>query len=505
MAGLTLARQLRQARNDLSIAIVEHRQFPMPEAAHKVGESSVEIAAHYLSEVLDLREHLETEHLPKFGLRLFLRGETPIADDLSHYDEIGVSRVLPVPTYQLDRGRLENHLAEEALRTGIDIYDASTVRRVELGKQDHAITLRHNQQEVELRARYVVDTTGRRAWLRQQEQIERAVRHDNHAVWCRVPGDVDLDRLSSDPAWLQRCAGTPRRLSTNHFSGPGYWLWLIPLASGFTSVGLVFDPKRVALDEVNSYSGLMTWLRGEHPLIEYQLTDVEPVDFHVMQNYARGSRKMFDPDGWMISGDAGMFADPFYSPGADFIAFANLFITDIIVNDKPAASYRQHEKHFMSFFSNTLSLYKAQYGGFGDRNMMFIKTTWDYSYYWGPLAKLFFTQRCIDEKFMQSHGEDLFAAAKLNTAMQQQFRKMARSARRVGGQGIFYDHHCLDYFHQLKDELLLQDHAMVGAQLKASVQRLQAIAQQLGEEITRAAAGGEISTPAKLNQMAAFS
>ncbi len=42
-----------------------------PEAAHKVGESTVEIAAHYLRDILGLEEHLHTQHVRKFGLRMF--------------------------------------------------------------------------------------------------------------------------------------------------------------------------------------------------------------------------------------------------------------------------------------------------------------------------------------------------------------------------------------------------------------------------------------------------
>jgi len=101
-AGLTLAWQLHRRKPDLAIAVVEHRQFPVANATHKVGESTVEIASHYLAQELGLRDHLESEQLPKFGLRMFLRGEDKITQDLASYDEIGASRVLPIPTYQLD-------------------------------------------------------------------------------------------------------------------------------------------------------------------------------------------------------------------------------------------------------------------------------------------------------------------------------------------------------------------------------------------------------------------
>ena len=71
LAGLTLALQLRQARPDTSILVLERRSFPMPEAAHKVGESTVEISAEYFTNTLGLKEHILSEQLPKNGLRFF--------------------------------------------------------------------------------------------------------------------------------------------------------------------------------------------------------------------------------------------------------------------------------------------------------------------------------------------------------------------------------------------------------------------------------------------------
>ena len=62
MAGLTLALQLRRQHPELSIAAVDKTSRPMPEAAHKVGESSVELGSQYL-ERLGLREYLERNHL----------------------------------------------------------------------------------------------------------------------------------------------------------------------------------------------------------------------------------------------------------------------------------------------------------------------------------------------------------------------------------------------------------------------------------------------------------
>ena len=71
MAGLTLALQLKKVRPSIRFLVIEKQKHPVPEAAHKVGESTVEIAAHYLRDILGLEEHLHTQHVRKFGLRMF--------------------------------------------------------------------------------------------------------------------------------------------------------------------------------------------------------------------------------------------------------------------------------------------------------------------------------------------------------------------------------------------------------------------------------------------------
>ena len=63
LAGLTLSLQLRRRFPDLDILVLERRRHPVPEAAHKVGESSVEIAANYFDTVLGLGEHLAQRQL----------------------------------------------------------------------------------------------------------------------------------------------------------------------------------------------------------------------------------------------------------------------------------------------------------------------------------------------------------------------------------------------------------------------------------------------------------
>ncbi len=478
LAGLTLARDLGRRLPALDIAVVERSRFPVPEAAHKVGESTVEITSHYLARDLGLAEHLDREQLRKFGLRLFCRGDVPIARDVAAYDEIGPSAPLPIPTYQLDRGRFENHLARTWSGVGA-LHDGTTVRSIEVHRGAHRVVLRNpgEGRETTLRCRYLIDASGRRGFLRRSRGTARPARHRHHAVWFRLRGRVDVESLSTDGDWLSRCSGElPRCASTVHFTGPGYWLWLIPLASGATSVGLVFDPARVPLDEVRGRADLVRWLRLEHPLVAAELADGEALDHCVLQNYAVGNSQVFSEDGWATTGDASLFADPFYSPGGDFIALANTYVVDLIARGFPVERVDNYQRNYQAFFLNTMLLYRGQYAGFGDRRLIVAKTLWDYAFYWSILAKLFFSGRFTDLEFMRRNENLLQRAAALHARVQRLFRDQAANARRVGGEGRFFDHHAVPLFHELQLDLLEGDPGEDEKRLTRNLERLQAAA-----------------------------
>ena len=65
LAGLSMAMQLKLTRPDTRVLVTDKRTEPAPEAAFKVGESSVEVGAHYYREVGGMRDHLEQAQLRK--------------------------------------------------------------------------------------------------------------------------------------------------------------------------------------------------------------------------------------------------------------------------------------------------------------------------------------------------------------------------------------------------------------------------------------------------------
>ena len=132
LAGLCLARQLKLEAPDLTLLVIEKRRHPVREAAFKVGESSVEIGAHYFQQILGLEPHLRGAHLEKLGLRYFF----PHRDNREIHTrvELGPSCFPPVPSFQLDRGRLENYLLHAARDSGVEVVDGASVRAILLGR-----------------------------------------------------------------------------------------------------------------------------------------------------------------------------------------------------------------------------------------------------------------------------------------------------------------------------------------------------------------------------------
>ncbi|MEL7449501.1 MAG: NAD(P)/FAD-dependent oxidoreductase [Pseudomonadota bacterium] len=440
LAGLTLALQLRQRRDDLHVVVLERRREAPPQSIHTVGESTVEIGAHYLGGVLGQAEHLREKHLSKFGLRLFFGASD---GDLANADEVGASFPLETPTYQVDRGTLEAHLADEARRLGVEIRNGVRIGDVCLNGTRHRVGWRDGNEERALEPRWLIDTASRASPLKRHLNLAADNDHDGSAVWFRVAEKIRVDEWSSDADWLARTGNHKRWLSTNHLMGPGYWVWLIPLSTGATSVGIVADPALHAPAELRSYDHVLRWLDKHQPRLAGELRNCDLLDFHQLGRYSHGCKQVFSDDRWALSGESGVFLDPYYSPGTDFIAFSNSMLTDLVARERDGADMRLHsrlyQQMYFSFYRDTLQLYQGQYPGFGDSHLMALKTVWDFAYYWGILACLFFNGAMTDLDAMADVRNDVLLTQKNNRNLQRLFRERAAKRLTLPESGRFID------------------------------------------------------------------
>ena len=493
LAGLTLALQLRQRLPGLDVLVLERRPHPVPHACHKVGESSVEIGAHYFERTLGLRDHLQSAQLRKFGFRFFF---SEGRRDLNRVTELGASRPLPVPSYQLDRGIFENFLAEECTRRGVRFVDHALIRELQLaeGGAPHRVRWqRPGEPERTTESRWVIDACGRAGIIKRQLGLGMDNAHAAHAVWFRIAERIAIDDWFDDPAWRARCDTPTRWLSTNHLCGAGYWVWLIPLASGSHSVGIVADPRFHPLECMNTFERAMEWIAEFQPALFDDLDGKRDKlqDFAFFKRFSHDCRQVFSADRWALAGESGRFLDPFYSPGSDFIAIGNTYITDLVARDhaglRLGAHTQLYEQIFRSFYDSTLALYTDQYGLFGDPEVLPAKVIWDYTYYWGVLAQLFCHERLTDLAALSNLRDELKQCQALNVAVQDFLREWGRVGARRNAP-VMLDQAAMPWFVELNGSLLEgTDDAGFRARLRANVTRLHALAAEIAE---RGAADG---------------
>ena len=412
LAGLTLALQLKRARPETSVFVAERRQGPAPEAAFKVGESTLEIGAHYFGQVLGLADHIEAEQLPKMGVRFFF----PAGDksDIAVRAEYGPPFRPALPTYQLDRGRFENELADRARTAGVDLFDGCKVEDVDLDADGHRVRASRDGRDVAVTARWVVGATGRASFMRRKLQLDKDVPHAINSAWFRLAGELDPEDWSDDAEWLGRMSERGlRRLSTNHLIDEGYWVWLIPLSSGSTSIGIVADPRKHPFDRFNTLDGALDWIAANEPQLARALEGrrEEIVDFLKVEHYSHGCKRVFSPERWCVTGDAGAFIDPLFSPGSDFIGMSNSFITDLILTDlagEPIEARAEFSNDFyLRYFDAWLTHHQDVYPTFGNALATILMFGCYRMTYFGLSVLLFYENKLTDPDFLRQVEDEL--------------------------------------------------------------------------------------------------
>jgi len=388
LAGLCLAKQLRDAQPTLSVLVCERIRSPLPAAAFKVGESSVEVGAYYMSEVVELRDYLNSRQLEKLGLRYFY----PSVGDLSEEPEFGVARFLPAKSYQLDRGTLEDHLRQVAADAGATLIQGVNVEDIRLGAgvDPHVVTYRDiggDTTSKSVSCRWVIDAMGRRKFLRNKLHLEKSFQRRHNAVWFRLAGRLDVDAVvtASRTEWHERVRDA-RWHSTNHFMFDGGWVWAIPLFPDQTSVGIVTTEALHSLESFNTIEKALDFVSARVPEFDAPMRALRVLDFLALRNYSYSALKVFSLDRWACVGEAGTFADPYYSVGSNMIAYANGFVVKMIGDDcngcLEGAFVDHANRWFLSLAETLTNNIQVSYPFHGNPVLMALKTIWDFYIGW---------------------------------------------------------------------------------------------------------------------------
>ncbi len=418
LAGLALARQLLM-NSDKTILLLEKRH-EVPSPHQKIGEATVQVSGYYFSKILDLEEHLLCEHLMKYNLRFYWKTPGRKNDCYEDYSQSYIRGFSNIASYQLNRNKLEKELLRLNLENrnftfqlGISNLDVS----ISDSNLPHIITFEIAADKQQVRCGWVVDSTGRAKFLAGRMGLVKPspIRHGSTFFW--VEGLVNIEKLtdlSHQQALTHKnrtmTGHLPAWLATNHFAGEGFWFWVIPL-QGKTSLGLVYDLEKVPKDEVSSPEKMVEWICRQFPMFARELPKRKIVDQGWFRDFAYDCRQTISCDRWALSGDAGRFTDPLYSPGGDLIALHNTLITDAILatdQNSLAIKLRLYEILMWAFYEAYIPSYTVSYSLLGDQECFAIKYGWELTIYFAFYVFPFINQVLTQPSFVVPYL-DLFA------------------------------------------------------------------------------------------------
>jgi flavin-dependent dehydrogenase len=241
------------------------------------------------------------------ALGVYKRGADFEASNGRGYNTFAFDRALgrsPPHAYQVWRQDFDRMLFEHARECGTDAREGHEVVAVEPhGPRDHRIDVRTDAgRSYRIHARYLVDASGRDAFLAAKRKLRRKNdEHQSAAIFGHFRGAAP--RTGAD-------AGNISMYRFEHG-----WMWMIPLPDGVMSVGAVCRPDYLKLRKGRTVEFLLETLKRNAAMWR-RLEGAELIDdrVRVTGNYSYEARQMGGP-GWILIGDAFAFLDPVFSTG----------------------------------------------------------------------------------------------------------------------------------------------------------------------------------------------
>ena len=286
-AGSTAAVLL--AQKGRRVVVLEREKFPR----FHIGESLLPYSLTAFDR-LGIRARLDAGAMHKHG------GEIATACGqraVKFYFKEGF-RLKHHSAYQVERADFDKMLLDRAREVGAEVREETAVE--ELACDADGVTLKL-KDGAPIRARYLIDASGRNAVVGTQFQLKTTYAHlKKFSCYAHYEG-------------VQRDDGIDATL-TRLVRADGHWFWLIPLDDRRTSVGVVMDLADFKARR-QSPEATLDWAIRDSAVMRERLAAavcVSPV--HSAGDYSYRNTHLTS-DRWMLAGDAAGFIDPIFSTG----------------------------------------------------------------------------------------------------------------------------------------------------------------------------------------------
>jgi len=236
-------------------------------------------------------------------------------------------------SYQVTRGDFDKVLLDHARECGAEVHQETAVDGVEFSNDGVELAVRFKGTSHSIRARYLVDASGRASILGRQFKIKKTYEHlQKLSIFAHYDGVWRAEGIDGTLTVLVRAVDR--------------WFWLVPLTSERTSVGVVLDSETFRKSKLSAEDFLEQAL-AEQPTIAKRMTNARRVskvyveaDFSYRSAYLHGDR-------WLLTGDAAGFIDPIFSSGVFLAVFSGEKCADALneVLDYPRKAKRLFAKY----------------------------------------------------------------------------------------------------------------------------------------------------------------
>lgn len=308
-AGSVAAAMLADA--GFSVEVLERVHFPR----FSIGESLLPQAMEWLAEADLLRDVVEAGFQHKNGA-IFRCGDREESFDFRMKSAGGWGT-----TFQVRRDKFDDLLARGAARKGAKISFGETVIAMRPDPVAPSLTVRDEAgNERDITARFVLDASGFGRVLARLLDLESPTSFPNRmSIFTHVEDNISPQAYDRN-----------KILITVNPNNSEIWYWLIPLADGLCSMGVVGKPEDLApygttrekqLDALVAESGLMADLLVKARRVR---------DVGEISGYACRVTSLTGP-GYALLGNAGEFLDPVFSSGVTIALKSASLATHVLV------------------------------------------------------------------------------------------------------------------------------------------------------------------------------
>jgi flavin-dependent dehydrogenase len=293
-AGSTAATLL--AQKGRKVIVFEKEKFPR----FHIGESLLPYSMAAFDR-LGVRAKLDAMFPPKYGAAIC----TSCGTGTVKFRFKDAYRVEHGNAYQVTRSEFDKVLLDHSAESGATVLEETAVENLRFGEEEIGIMIKTRGAEQGIRARYVVDCSGRNAVIGSFFKLKKS--YSNLKKFSVFAHYENVAREVGDEGTYSRIV-----------RGSDRWFWMIPLSETKMSVGVVMDIAAFKALEQRPEEALDAMLR-EQPEIWSRMTRssrVTPV--YAESDYSYRNRRLTG-DRWLLAGDAAGFIDPIFSTGV-FIA-----------------------------------------------------------------------------------------------------------------------------------------------------------------------------------------